>query len=188
MTKPEASPSTPRRTRLLRGFARHYGAGPLHLVGLLGCFAFAGYIVDRVTTVNDPIGIAIWFAAALVSHDLFFFPLYTLVDWANTSMARRRHEARGIPPRVPWTNHVRVPVLVSGMLLLISFPLVFKVDTSDYRNATGLNLNPYLARWLLITAALFVASAIIYAIRLGRAGRTTPPQTEHKDAPAGPRR
>lgn len=154
--------------RLKGSFARRYGAGPLHLLALLASFAFAGYVVDRVTTVNDPIGIAIWFAATLVGHDLFLFPLYSLAD-RSLSLRSRRHPER--LPRVPGINYIRVPGLVSGMLLLVSFPLVFKLDVTDYHSATGLNPDPYLARWLLITAVLFAVSAILYALRLGRAGR-----------------
>lgn len=164
-TTPTPEPSKPARSPVIRFMVRRYGAGPLHLLTLLGSLAFAGYVVNRVTTVSDPIGIGIWFAATLVAHDLVLFPLYALAD-RSLGMRARRHPER--LPRVPFVNHVRVPVLVSGMLLLVSFPLVFKLDTSDYNHATNLNPSPYLGRWLLITAVLFAASAIIYAIRLGR--------------------
>jgi hypothetical protein len=167
---------------VLRRLLRHYGAGPLHLLALLGSFAFAGYVVDRVTTVNDPVGIGIWFAATLVAHDLFLFPLYSLAD-RSLGLRARRHPER--LPRVPWINHVRMPVVVSAVLLLVSFPLVFRIDASDYRSATGLNPDPYLARWLLITAALFAASAVLYAVRLGRAHRHQP-GTRRPPAPAPP--
>lgn len=162
------APETPPRKGFLGFVVRHYGAGPLHLLALLLSFAFAGYVVDRVTTVNDPIGIGIWFAGALLAHDLVLFPLYSLAD-RSLSLRARRHPER--LPRVPGINYLRVPALVSGLLLLISFPLVFKLDTKDYHSATNLNPDPYLARWLLITAALFAAAAILYALRLGKAGR-----------------
>lgn len=161
---------TPRtsRNRLMRFVVRHYGAGPLHLLALLGSFAFAGYVVDRVTTVSDPIGIGIWFVAALVAHDLALFPLYSI---AHHAVHRRvRHHPERLPT-VPWINYVRIPILVSGMLLLVSFPLVFQLDVADYRNATGLKPDVFLARWLLVTAVLFAGAAVLYAIRLGRAGR-----------------
>lgn len=173
------TPETPSKNGILRFVGRRYGAGPLHLLALLGSFAFAGYVVDRVTTVNDPIGIVIWFAATLVAHDLVLFPLYSLAD-RSLSFRARRHPER--LPRVPWINYVRVPVLLSGTLLLVSFPLVFKLDTVDYHSATGLNPDPYLARWLLITAALFTVAAILYAIRLGQAGRAGPAGA---DGPSG---
>lgn len=156
------------RSRLMRFMIGHYGAGPLHLLALLGSFAFAGYVVNRLTTVNDPIGIGIWFVATLVAHDLALFPLYALAD-RSLSFRARRHPQR--LARVPSINHIRVPVIVSGILLLISFPLVFKLDVKDYHSATGLNPDPYLGRWLLITAVAFAGSAILYAIRLARAGR-----------------
>jgi len=181
-----ASPGTQRRPsrstrallwtpkRLKASFARRYGAGPLHLLGLLASFAFAGYVVDRVITVKDPIGIAVWFAATLVAHDLFLFPLYSLADRSLGVRARRHPEHL---PRVPWINHIRVPVIMSGLLLLISFPLVFRLDTTDYHAATGLNPDPYLARWLLITAILFATSAVLYALRLGKAATASPTRT-----------
>ncbi|MDQ6839790.1 MAG: hypothetical protein M3137_16055 [Actinomycetota bacterium] len=176
MTTP---PDSPARSGMRHAFARRYGAGPLHLLALLASFAFAGYVVDRVIGVGDPIGIGIWFACALVAHDLVLFPLYSLADRSLRSRSRRHPETL---PNVPWINHIRMPVLVSGMLLLVSFPLVFKIDVSDYHSATGLNPDPYLARWLLITAVLFAASAIIYAVRLGRAGRSGPPEAEPPEA------
>lgn len=174
--------ATPQRSGFKGFIVRRYGAGPLHLLALLASFAFAGYVVDRVTTVNDPIGIGIWFAVTLVAHDLALFPLYSLAD-RSLSLRARRHPER--LPRVPGINYVRVPVLVSGMLLLVSFPLVFKLDVADYHSATGLNPDPYLARWLLITAVLFAASAILYALRLGRAGGGERPGTGRATAGAG---
>ncbi|MDQ6837818.1 MAG: hypothetical protein M3137_05640 [Actinomycetota bacterium] len=49
--------------------------------------------------------------------------------------------------------------------------------------------DPYLARWLLITAALFAASALVYAFRLGRAGRarTSPPNPPEPSQPVADR-
>ncbi len=161
-----------RRPAILRAVARHYGAGPLHLLALLASFAFAGYVVDRLTTVNDHVGIAIWFLVTLVAHDLALFPLYSLADRSLSLRARRHPEAL---PKVPWINYVRVPVAISGMLLLVSFPLVFRLDVGDYRSATGLAPNPYLGRWLLITAGLFFASAVVCGYRIGSRRRRQVP-------------
>lgn len=152
----------------LRVVLRHYGGSPLHLLTLMASFAFAGYVVARVITVAHHWQILLWFAGALVVHDLVMFPLYSLADrsWRHPSL--RAESLR----RVPWINHLRAPAIVSAVLLLISFPLVFRLDRADYRHATNLSPDPYLTRWLLISAVLFAASAIAYAWRLGRAARS----------------
>ena len=53
-------------------------------------------------------------------------PLYTLAD--RSAAAVFRH----IPPKLPtvqWINYLRVPVVLSGLLLLIWFPLIFRLPT-----------------------------------------------------------
>ncbi|MDQ6782063.1 MAG: hypothetical protein M3063_01175 [Actinomycetota bacterium] len=162
MTAPRRSP------RLLRLVIRHYGAGPLHLIALLASFAFAGYVVARIAAVGHHWQILLWFVGALIVNDFVLFPLYSLADRSWQGKARRHPETL---PRVPWINHLRVPAVIAGVLLLISFPMVFRLDPTDYHAATNLTPDPYLARWLLITAALFASSALAYAFRLGRAGR-----------------
>lgn len=156
-----ASPAGPMRRAL--GW---YGAGPLHLLALLASFAFAAYVADRLVGVSHVDQIGIWFIGALIGHDLFLFPLYALAD-RSAGLAARRHPER--LPTVPWANYLRAPALISGVLLLITFPLVLRLDPSDYRVATGLTPSPYLGRWLIVTAVLFFASAVLYALRLVRA-------------------
>lgn len=164
--------SSAHRPGLYRRVARRYGAGPLHLLALLSSFAFAGFLVERVIPTGGIADIGIWFAGALLGHDLFLFPLYALAD-RSTGLVGRRHPER--LPAVPWTNYLRVPALFSGVLLLVSFPLVFKLDPSDYHNATGLFPDPFLARWLIVTAGLFFVSALLYALRLRRSGASRVP-------------
>ncbi|MGH9071510.1 MAG: hypothetical protein ACRDX8_10195 [Acidimicrobiales bacterium] len=146
---------------------RRYGANPLHLLALLASFAFAGYIAERIVPLGGGPDIGIWFAGSLLGHDLFLFPLYALAD-RGAGMIRRHPERL---PAVPWVNHLRVPGVISGVLLLVSFPLVFSLDRTDYHNATGLYPNPFLARWLVVTGCLFLASAVLYALRLRRQRR-----------------
>ena len=59
---------------------RWYGAHPLHLLALLAAFALAGYAVRAVIATGQFRGFAIWFAVAIVGHDLLLFPLYSLAD------------------------------------------------------------------------------------------------------------
>ncbi len=49
-------------------------------------------------------------------------------------------------------NHVRVPAVISGLLLLITFPLVLRLSDRDYARASGLHESVYLLRWLLAVA------------------------------------
>ncbi|MGH9075461.1 MAG: hypothetical protein ACRDZQ_15275 [Acidimicrobiales bacterium] len=165
MTRSRPHPGPARR--FARWAARRYGAGPLHLLALLSSFAFAGYVATRIAPVGGAGDVGIWFAGALVGHDLFLFPLYALADRSAGRMARRHPDRLA---QVPWVNYLRVPALVSGVLLLVSFPLVFDLDSSDYHYATGLLPSPYLARWLVVTGALFGASALLYALRVARVG------------------
>ena len=147
---------------------RHYGAGPLHLLGLLACFALAGYAATRIVSQGPWTRIAAWFVFCLVAHDLIGWPLYALADRSAVRVARRHPERL---PAVPWINHLRVPVIISAVLLGISFPLVFRLSESAYEGYVGYSESVYLGNWLLVTGVLFAGSALIYAIRLGRARR-----------------
>ena len=154
----------------MRRFASWYGAHPLHLVVLLASFALAGYAAVRFVP-DNPVGIALWFVGAAVSHDLLLFPLYSVVGVALVRGWRRGAAL----PVVPWVNYVRVPALLSGLLLLVWFPLIFQLP-AGYSNTTALSTEHYLEHWLAITAALFLISAILFAVRLRRehAARRTP--------------
>ncbi len=69
------------RGRSITGRIRYwYGANPLHLLALLAAFALAGYAVRAVIATGQFRGFAIWFAVAIVGHDLLLFPLYSLAD------------------------------------------------------------------------------------------------------------
>lgn len=146
----------------MRRFTSWYGAHPLHLVVLLASFALAGYAAARFVT-DNPDGIALWFVGAAVAHDLILFPLYAVVDVALLRGWRRSAAL----PVVPWVNYVRVPLLLSGLLLLVWFPLIFRLP-AGYSSTTALSTDHYLEHWLGVTAALFVLSAIIFALRLRR--------------------
>jgi hypothetical protein len=145
---------------------RHYGAGPLHLLALLSCFALVGYLVIRILDGPEGLRVLVWFAGAAVAHDLILWPLYALADRSTTATARR-HSAP-LPP-VRWVNHLRVPAVLSAVMLAVSFPLVFRLSEPTYHAASGLTENPYLGRWLLLTGVAFGASAVLYAWRVGRA-------------------
>jgi hypothetical protein len=60
---------------------------------------------------------------------------------------------------------LQVKPALSGMLLLIWFPLIFRIP-SHFPRTTDLSLNPYLGHWLAVTGVLFLLSAAAFALRL----------------------
>lgn len=150
----------------LSRLARAYGANPLHLLAFIACFALAGYVATRL--VDDPLVVRmlIWFLAAVIGHDLVLFPLYALADRSLTGLLRMLPTVRlNRTPVVSPLNYLRIPALGTGLLLLLFLPGIIQQGQQTYLNATGLTQQPYLGRWLVLTAALFGVSAIAYALR-----------------------
>ena len=147
-------------------FLRWYGAGPLHLLTLAGCFALAGFAAAELLP-NNAVGIPVWFAAAVIGHDLVLMPLYTLAD--KSVLAVLRHRPAKLPA-VQWINYLRVPAALSALLLLIWFPLIFRLP-ANFPATTTLSLDPYLWHWLGVTGALFLLSAAALALRMGAVRR-----------------
>jgi hypothetical protein len=150
------------------GLRRRYGAGPIHLLSLIACFALAGYAVTRVREESGLGLFLVWFVASVVGHDLILWPLYAVADRRAVRLARRHPERL---PAVAWINHVRVPIIVSAVLLGISLPLVLRLSAGRYFDYSGVSESPYLGHWLLVTGLLFAGSAVIYAGRVARARR-----------------
>jgi hypothetical protein len=158
-------------------FKNSYGSHPLHLLTMVSGFALLGYIVAtfKPSTLWNPgtwwQSIAVWFAAAVIGHDLLLFPLYALAD-RILAMRLGRRKARH-HPKVLAHNHIRVPALGAGLTLLIFLPGIIEQGAPTYQAATGQTQQPFLGRWLLLTAAMFAISAIAYATRLAVARRRT---------------
>jgi hypothetical protein len=158
-----ADPGTDQRQR--SWFRRLYGAGPAHAVLMTAGFAFAGYLLTLILGASHPGWLLVWFVAAIVLHDLVFLPLYSALDRVLTSSRRRQLSSpQGLAP----INYVRVPAVISGVLLLITFPLVLRLSDRAYATASGLHESDYLVRWLLITAGLFAVSGVLYLVRRAR--------------------
>jgi hypothetical protein len=140
---------------------------PLHILLLSCSFALAVYAGVRLLA-DDWLGVALWVVGAALLHDLVLLPLYAAADRAvvrGLGRVRRRE----------WVMYVRVPAALSGLLLLVWFPLISGMVEERYRSATGLPPEVFLTRWLLITAVLFAGSALLLALRMRSAAKRRPP-------------
>ncbi len=157
-------------------FRRLYGSHPLHLLALIAGFALFGYVIltiKPVTLWNGRVwwqSIVVWFAAAIIVHDLVLFPIYALID--RVLLRTTRRAPRPEPAGVSVLNYLRVPLLGSGLTLLVFLPGIIEQGAPTYLAATGQTQEPFLGRWLLLTAAMFAVSAVAYAVRI--AGRRRP--------------
>jgi hypothetical protein len=169
------------RTILTR-FRDVYGSHPLHFLTLVAGFALFGYVLATIkpATLWNPYtwwqSIAVWFAAAVIIHDLVLFPVYALLDRILLSTGRVRSRRR--EPRVPVLNYIRIPTMASGLMLLVFLPGIIEQGVPTYWAATGQTQEPFLGRWLLLTAAVFAVSAVVYGVRLVLAHRQTTAPTE----------
>ena len=153
-----------------RRFIAIYGSHPPHLLTMVSGLALLGYIL---ATFSPAIlwnpgtwwqSIAVWFAAAVVAHDLVLFPLYALAD-RLLSVRTARRSCDDLPKALA-RNYIRVPALGAGLTLLIFLPGIIEQGAPTYQAATGQTQQPFLGRWLLLTATMFAISAVSYALRL----------------------
>jgi hypothetical protein len=158
-------------------FRSVYGSNPLHLLTLIAGFALVGYVLATIkpaTLWNTHTwwqSIVVWFAAAIIAHDLVLFPIYAVVDRILVAGSHIR------PPTersVPLLNYVRIPALGAALTLLMFLPGIIRQGGPTYAAATGQTQDGFLGRWLLLTAAMFAVSAVVYAIRLAVSRRATP--------------
>lgn len=150
-------------------FKRLYGDHLLHLIVLLGALALGAYAVSvlGIAQLFNPKvwwqSIAVWFAVAVIGHDLILFPLYAVAD--RLVPKERREATPADSHRVPLTNYLRMPTLATGLTFALFFPGVIQQGAFTYTAATGLTQEPFLARWLLLTGAFYLVSAVCYVVR-----------------------
>ncbi|MFA4929825.1 MAG: hypothetical protein WC558_15020 [Patulibacter sp.] len=165
---------TPRRSLGVL-WRRTYGASPLHLLLHLAGIALAAWALSQAF---DPrysasaFNLLLWLVAGLVLHDLIALPLYVVADrvaraaWSVPRWLRGRAASAPVLGTVRGNGHVRFPLVVSAVLLLVYLPNILGKAPKGHFFSTGLPEQPdFAARWLLITAGLFLLSALIYAAR-----------------------
>jgi hypothetical protein len=134
-----------------------YGASPLHLLAHLVALPLVAFGLLGVLELPTAGRVLLWLAASAVLHDLLLLPFYGVLDRAGRRLAGRA------------VNYVRVPALLSGLLLLVFFPNIAGKGETVFEGVSGLEQEGYLARWLLVTAALFALAGAAYLLR-GRGG------------------
>lgn len=149
---------------MARRFRYEYGSGPLHLVAIAASFALAAYALLQILDQPRAFEVVLWLTAAIVAHDLVLLPVYSLMALIAY---RGLDVSRGEPVRVAALNHVRLPAMFSGLALLVWFPLVLELS-DRYERATALSIEPYAARWLLLTGVAFTVSGVLFAVRVRR--------------------
>lgn len=152
-------------------FRSAYGEEPLHLLAVIASFAIAGYAFLRIVENPSALGTLVWFAGAAIAHDLIAFPLYSGLNLIAHRTVSGPDDAWEERRRVPLINHIRIPAFFSALALLLFFPQILGLDAVNYEKDTGVSGDVFLTRWLGLCAALFLGSALIYAVRLRRASR-----------------
>lgn len=136
---------------------RLYGASPAHAALMLAGAVVIGYAAVRWLRAG-PLHITEWFAGSVIGHDLLLLPGYALADCLLVQLLGRRR----------WlAQYVRVPVVLSLLLLAVWWPLILRHDPAR-RTQAGLSTQPFLGRWLAISAVLVAASgmaAVVASIR-----------------------
>ncbi|MFC8422219.1 hypothetical protein ACFUN7_15280 [Streptomyces sp. NPDC057236] len=135
---------------------------PVKLFVLLCSFVLCAYAGVRLLE-GDWAMVTLWFVGTAVIHDLVLVPLYAAADRVLVKGAGRG-----------WVTYVRVPAALSGLLLLVWFPLIGGRVSERYAGVAGLSADGFVVRWLIVTAVLFGGSAVVFAVRVGWGRRRVP--------------
>jgi hypothetical protein len=134
---------------------QHYGGGPGHLLASIASLAIAAAaVIGWTQRPKDLMSVLIWFVAAFLLHDLVLLPIYTVAD---------RFTLGFLPIRA--TVYVRVPALISALVLAVVFPTVLGYGGRSAYNLTGIHEHGYFERWLVLTGVLFALSGLAFALR-----------------------
>ncbi|CAN5519802.1 hypothetical protein BH10ACT11_BH10ACT11_12520 [soil metagenome] len=141
-------------------FRDNYGAGPLHLLSSVAMGAIVIYALTQILGANEPLDFLIWFAGAVIAHDMISFPLYSVLGLVAGKAATKT------PPNT--VNYVRVPAFLSAISFVVFFPFILGVNADYFQEKTGVELSGYFEKWILLTGVLALGSAVLFAINLRR--------------------
>lgn len=169
---------------------RRYGAGPLHLAGHLLLIALVAYLLSTLFEPQfapEPLNLLLWLVGGAVLHDVVILPAYSALNIAVAGVlgARQRPGDTTTPPTsrdlqrpVAVLPYLRTPAVVSAVLMAVYFPRILNRQPQNFERALGYPPPDYLERWLLVTAAAFALSALIFAVRSVRARRRGAPSSD----------
>ena len=135
---------------------RLYGATPVHLLAHLIGLPLVAWAILTLLDFRAASNVVMWLFAAVILHDLVLLPLYSGVDLAA------RQVFRGA------INYVRVPAGLSLLLLLVFWSTIRGKGAGTFSRVSGLEWDGYALRWMLVTAALFAVSGVLYLLRRRR--------------------
>jgi hypothetical protein len=127
-----------------------------HIV-LLPLCAWALVEVFSVSSAKAAMGIATWLIAAVLVHDFLVLPAYSAAD----RVIRRN-------------NYVRIPAALSLLMLVVFWGTIAGRGEGAYHGVSGRSYDGYATRWLLVSAALFAGSAVLYLVRRRSGARRRP--------------
>ena len=169
-------------------FRAGYGAAPVHLLAIIVSFVIVGAAFVNWFHARTHIGnILVWYVGCLLAIEFILIPLAWVLDrTAHEQVSRRgRRPLRG----AGWA-YVRIPAMLSGLMLIVFLPLILRLGDSTFRAYTGMTTSVYLIRWLTASAAIFACSALLYAARLALKRRSSSssgrPSKSHQDRSGGP--
>jgi hypothetical protein len=128
---------------------------PLFVLAHAALLPFAAWALLEILGGRSAERIAIWLVACVVAHDLVLMPLYSGADRALRAVAGDA------------INHVRIPAALSLLMLGVFWGTIAGRGEPAYRRVSGLEFDGYATRWLLVSAALFAGSAVLYLLRRG---------------------
>jgi hypothetical protein len=140
----------------------------MHLILMTGCLALGAYAALCAWRQGHVLFIAAWFIGGVILHDLVGFPIYSFIDRRLQSRSAAREKRTR---DVSWLNHVRVPLYMSCVLLLVAFPLIARLSAVKYAGYSGVSESSYFMHWALVTVFIFLLSSLAYAVRLWRKRR-----------------
>jgi hypothetical protein len=147
---------------------KRYGASPAHLLAHLALLPLAGWALLTVLDFRAASNVVLWLVAAVILHDLVLLPAYSTLDRLGQVTFRGA------------INYVRVPLGLSLLMLLVFWGTIREKGEGAFRRVSGLEYEGYLARWLLVSAALFAVSGALYLLRIWRSSR---PRTTTSSSP-----
>ena len=150
-----------------------YGKSPLRLL-MAGRLLIAAYAGCRALQKGPVLAQGKSFLRTILLHDMVLIPVYSAVLLGLLYVIGGRAAREGTPlsrVRLLVLNHVRVPAALSLLALLVFFPVVLGIADGGLMGVSGLSTDPYLARFLFMTLALFAISAALFPLRLLRARR-----------------